>query len=242
MVSKWSVGNGGFSLQVTIPANTIATVFIPTTDAGLVQESGRRAGDAQGVTFLRMDGGSAVYSVLSGRYDFKVKGDALPGADTITRDPLGQAKVSVADLLANDGVNVELISVDSLSVHGAAVSVVDGVIFYRPQKDYPGSDSFTYAISNAEGGIETRTVEVSAMSGPDTALRAVGIDVLLGGGIRASFSGVPYRNYQVQYTADFTALNSWTNLSIVQGAADGSFEIVDPPPLPNARFYRAALP
>lgn len=242
VVSKWSVGNGGFALQVTIPANTIATVFIPTTDAGLVQESGRRAGDAPGVTFLRMDGGSAVYSVLSGRYDFKVKGDALPGADTITRDSLGQAKVSVADLLANDGVNVELISVDPLSVHGAAVSMNDGVIFYRPLKDYPGSDSFTYTISNAEGGIETRTVEVSAMSGPDTTLRSVGIDVLRDGGIRASFSGVPYRNYQVQYTADFTALNSWTNLSIVQGAADGSFEIVDPPPLPNARFYRAASP
>ena len=242
IVCNWSSGNGGFLLNATIPANTTATVYIPTTDASLVLESDGPTADATGVTYLRMDGGNAVYSVQSGRYSFAVQGHSVPGTDSISRNSVGQAQVSITSLLANDGANVTFLSVDAISAHGARVSVVNGNIVYQPQADYPGSDSFTYSIRNAAGGVTTETVYVAALTGPDTALHAVGVSSTPGGPVRVQFAGVPYRSYRVQFTATLTDPASWANYSTVQAAADGSFEIDDPQPLPVKKFYRAVYP
>jgi alpha-L-rhamnosidase len=55
---------------VTIPANTSATVYVPAERAGLVKEGQVEAGQAEGVKFLRMESGRAVFEVNSGRYQF----------------------------------------------------------------------------------------------------------------------------------------------------------------------------
>ena len=62
--------SGKLTLQVTIPANTTATVYVPTADARSVTESGAPAATAAGVKFLRMEGGAAVFEVASGDYHF----------------------------------------------------------------------------------------------------------------------------------------------------------------------------
>jgi alpha-L-rhamnosidase len=64
-------------LDVTIPANTTATVFVPAKDASAVTESGKPVTKAEGVKFLRMENGAAVYAVGSGTYRFE---SALPEA------------------------------------------------------------------------------------------------------------------------------------------------------------------
>lgn len=67
------VGKGGageLTLEVSIPANTTATVYVPSMDAGSVRESGQSAAQAAGVKFLRMESGCAVFSVGSGDYRF----------------------------------------------------------------------------------------------------------------------------------------------------------------------------
>jgi alpha-L-rhamnosidase len=58
-------------LDVTIPINTTATVYVPAKNEAGVTESGKPAAQAAGVKFLRMEGGAAVYSVGSGTYRFQ---------------------------------------------------------------------------------------------------------------------------------------------------------------------------
>lgn len=57
-------------MDVTIPVNTTATVYVPAKDAGGVTGSGKPAVNAKGVKFLRMENGAAVYEVGSGTYRF----------------------------------------------------------------------------------------------------------------------------------------------------------------------------
>ncbi len=68
--SAWRREAGRFHLNVAIPPNTTALVYVPAKDAGSVTESARPATQAPGVKFLRMEGGAAVYEVQSGRYAF----------------------------------------------------------------------------------------------------------------------------------------------------------------------------
>ncbi len=68
--SEWKVEDGKFVLRAEIPANTMATVFIPTSNAKSVEESGSAAANAAGVKFLRIEGDVAVFEVGSGKYAF----------------------------------------------------------------------------------------------------------------------------------------------------------------------------
>jgi alpha-L-rhamnosidase len=69
-VSDWKIENGRFSLQATVPANTTATVCIPTANVNSVLESGQPAGRARKVSFIHMENGIAVFAVASGNYAF----------------------------------------------------------------------------------------------------------------------------------------------------------------------------
>ena len=71
IVSNWKREGNGLTMDVTIPANTTATVYVPAKAAASVTESGRPAGSAEGVTFLRMEDNAAVYAVRSGTYRFR---------------------------------------------------------------------------------------------------------------------------------------------------------------------------
>jgi VCBS repeat-containing protein len=48
--------------------------------------------------------------------------------------------------------------------HGSAVINSDGTITYTPDADYHGSDSFTYAIDDGNGGTDAATVNVNVNS------------------------------------------------------------------------------
>ncbi|MEY4489266.1 MAG: hypothetical protein RIQ79_1774 [Verrucomicrobiota bacterium] len=68
----WERDESAFSLHVTIPVNATGTVYVPTADTASVTEGERKAANAQGVTFLRMESGSAVFEIVSGSYSFNV--------------------------------------------------------------------------------------------------------------------------------------------------------------------------
>jgi hypothetical protein len=59
-----------FTWTVTIPCNTTATIYVPAKDALGVTESGRPAGEAAGVRFVRQEHDRAVYEIGSGHYQF----------------------------------------------------------------------------------------------------------------------------------------------------------------------------
>jgi alpha-L-rhamnosidase len=71
--SGWSINAGKLRLDIAIPANTTATVYVPSKDARSVTEGGKPAGAASGVKFLRMEDGVAVYEVQSGSYSFEAE-------------------------------------------------------------------------------------------------------------------------------------------------------------------------
>ena len=71
IASNWTREGNKVSMDVTIPPNTTATVFVPAKDAADVTESGKPANTAEGVRFLRMEKGAAVYEVVSGTYNFE---------------------------------------------------------------------------------------------------------------------------------------------------------------------------
>lgn len=70
ITSEWKCDSGTFTLHATIPANTSATVYIPTSDEKSVMESGSPAASAAGIRFVRMDKDFAVYEAGSGDYQF----------------------------------------------------------------------------------------------------------------------------------------------------------------------------
>ena len=69
--SNWQVKNGKFTWQISIPANTSATVYVPVKDGGTITESGKSTAARTGVRFLRTENGRAIYDVASGNYDFQ---------------------------------------------------------------------------------------------------------------------------------------------------------------------------
>ncbi len=70
--SHWNVTNGKVTLNITIPPNTNAVVYVPAQAGADVTESGKPAAQSVGVKYLRWEDGAAVYQVASGRYSFSV--------------------------------------------------------------------------------------------------------------------------------------------------------------------------
>lgn len=69
--SNWKIKNSRFILDVIIPPNTTAIVFIPNRDTEQILESGIIAQKANSVTLLRQKGKCTVYQVGSGHYTFE---------------------------------------------------------------------------------------------------------------------------------------------------------------------------
>jgi alpha-L-rhamnosidase len=71
IVSNWKREGDKLTMEVTIPPNTTATVYVPAKEAEAVTESGSVIDKAKGVKFLRMENNAAVYAVGSGTYQFQ---------------------------------------------------------------------------------------------------------------------------------------------------------------------------
>ncbi|MCD6308705.1 MAG: alpha-L-rhamnosidase, partial [Candidatus Latescibacteria bacterium] len=69
--SGWARKGDTLLLDVVIPVNTSAAVYIPADGNTEVMEGGAPAAASVGVTFLRRENGFAVYEVGSGRYRFE---------------------------------------------------------------------------------------------------------------------------------------------------------------------------
>jgi len=241
--TAWHQYAGGFALAATIPANTSAVVYIPATAASDVRESGQPASISNGVTFMRMESGAAVFAIGSGRYLFSTGTTAEPGGDTVFHDPGTAVNISIATLLANDGTGpFEFLSAGPLSVNGASITVDNGAILYSPQPGVTGPDSFTYSIRDAQGAVTCLTVQVALIPADAPAQHALAILIQPDGSRQVLFSGVAGRIYRIQSGEALANPAAWTTRATVQAADDGSFGFTDPQPLPAARFYRAIFP
>jgi alpha-L-rhamnosidase len=73
--SEWTLQNDTFDWQITVPANTTATVYVPAADNSRVTENGQPVESAGAVAFLRRENGFAVFAVEAGEYSFSSRPD-----------------------------------------------------------------------------------------------------------------------------------------------------------------------
>ncbi len=71
IATAWKLDGDTLELDVTIPANTTATVYVPTADAASVKEGGKPAAQAEGIRAIGAKDGNAVFEVGSGVYHFE---------------------------------------------------------------------------------------------------------------------------------------------------------------------------
>jgi len=71
VTSSWKRESGTVALNITVPPNTTATVWVPTGKGAAITESEIPAEKAAGVKLVRAVEGSAVYDLTSGTYRFR---------------------------------------------------------------------------------------------------------------------------------------------------------------------------
>ena len=70
IVSSWTIKESVFALEVEIPVNTKANVYIPSLDGSPVVEDGK-AIDSELIIFIKQEGDYKIYEVGSGNYRFE---------------------------------------------------------------------------------------------------------------------------------------------------------------------------
>jgi alpha-L-rhamnosidase len=120
IVSNWTHGPAGLTMNVTIPIGSTATVYVPAANADLVKENGLPAGRSLGVKFLRMDGGAAVYAVDSGSYSFSSADGAVNPTGLTAAPGSGQVTLSWSP-----SVNATAYSIKRSTGSGAPVTIAN---------------------------------------------------------------------------------------------------------------------
>ncbi len=70
IISAWKKEGTQFSWKIKVPVNTTATISIPAISSDQVKEGGKNIADVQGVKFVKMTDGKAIYNIESGSYSF----------------------------------------------------------------------------------------------------------------------------------------------------------------------------
>lgn len=74
----WKKENGQLNWNISVPANASAVIYIPANEND-VKEGAGLASSSEGVRFLRMENGKAVFEIGSGNYSFQVSDYRLTG-------------------------------------------------------------------------------------------------------------------------------------------------------------------
>jgi alpha-L-rhamnosidase len=67
---SWRIEGKAFHLDVEIPTNTTAIIYIPAGEHSTILEDGKPAAESEGVTFLRKEKDAMAYKLGSGSYSF----------------------------------------------------------------------------------------------------------------------------------------------------------------------------
>ncbi|MHA1379483.1 MAG: glycoside hydrolase family 78 protein [Candidatus Helarchaeota archaeon] len=67
---SWALNGENFKLEVSIPPNTTATVFIPAKNAENVTENGNLISDSEDLKFVKYENNNAIYEIASGKFNF----------------------------------------------------------------------------------------------------------------------------------------------------------------------------
>ncbi len=172
----------------------------------------------------------------SALYEFPLRGTGntpptVP-AQTFTRGQGLPLKIKLSTIFAAcSDVEAGTLSLSALgaSAEGASLAQTATHVVYTPVND--SNDTFTYTVSDGQGGSATNTITVNVV--PQTGA-VTGATIAPGGAMTASFAGIPGLSYTVERSTD---LMVWAAFSTVTAPANGLFSITDNDGLPAA-FYR----
>ncbi len=111
-------------------------------------------------------------------------GDTVSGTeDTVLTIPAGNTTIVAGNVLFNDTPGpatatdeasqvLTVTGVSAASANGGTVSLAGGVISYSPATNFNGADTFTYTISDGQGGTATGTVTVNVAAVNDAPIAA----------------------------------------------------------------------
>jgi hypothetical protein len=176
----------------------------------------------------------------------------IVGPDTVSRlNTSVVAKVTLGTLLGNDidplGNVLSILDVGNAQPSGATVQIVGPFVVYVAPDPSAGNGSFTYTLSNGDGGhtaIGTVTVLETAPGEPANAPNFASIH-RDGADFTITFIGVPGYAYRVQYTTSAVGPYVWNEFPspavYVAPSTDpvGVFSHVDLAPTDPIRLYRA---
>jgi hypothetical protein len=129
--TDWKFSGDNFELKVIIPANTTATVYVLSTDAANVTESGKQISRNRYIKFLRQEESFSVYEIASGEYSFLSKG----AKNLLPKTMLPAPVIALDNTFAFEGDTVE-------------VSISSGIpaakIFFTTDGSEPTENSHVY--------------------------------------------------------------------------------------------------
>lgn len=132
IILNWKFENDDYLLNVIVPANTSATVYVLAENIKKVTESKQAVSEVPSVKFIKMDEQNAVFEVKSGTYRFVSK-----GAKALLRKPVLPAPVIYPENelgMVNDSVKIIISS-----------GIKNSEIHYTVNGDEPDKDSEIYS-------------------------------------------------------------------------------------------------
>ena len=129
--TDWQFSGDDFELKISVPANTSATVYVLSSDADKVTESGKSISENKFVKFLRQEGQFSVYQVESGEYSFISKGAKILLRKTMLSAPV----IKLYNTFAFEGDSVEVV---------ITAGVPDANIYYTTDGTEPTENSKIY--------------------------------------------------------------------------------------------------
>ena len=91
--SRWKRDEQNLTLEVEIPANTTATIYVPAPDASVVTESGKPLSALPDIRVTGLENGQVVLKIGSGQYRFVVAGGGVKIPVVRLQDYVGKYKV-----------------------------------------------------------------------------------------------------------------------------------------------------
>ena len=139
------------------------------------------------------------------------------------------------------GDTLTVSAVSSPTAHGATVTRDGTAVTYTALSTFTGADSFTYTVSDGNGGTAVGTVSVTVTSDSGRSPNVVSSDILPNGHFHVVFAGIPGYNYTIQYSPGLDG--PWTTITSLTAGTNGLFEFEDPTePAPPSRYYRTTYP
>lgn len=71
IVSEWKRDKNSFTLDITIPVNSTAIIYLPSEDITKINEGGTSIENVKDIQFVKIENGSAIFTVGSGNYSFE---------------------------------------------------------------------------------------------------------------------------------------------------------------------------